>query len=252
MPRKPDRSRGRVLTVSVVLGLGAAALVSWRVMASGPPAEQTDAGSASPWAAAPSLAGSAADRGAGATMVALPAAPSRDAAATPFAAGSAPFDLPPTSAGGGQGAGVFRTEADGRLQVDQAMRERMEALLALHGDDPARMAAELAALPPAAAAKARELMAQFASYQQAQRAAFPPGDAPLVPEEGLAQLSALQAMRASHFGADEARRMYAQDDAVSRRLLELMAEDHSTTRSMAEKAMRAQARFDSERGGVKP
>ena len=81
---------------------------------------------------------------------------------------------------------------------------------------------------------------------------FPPGRAPLVPEEGLAQLQAMQALRASHFGADAARQMFAQDDAVARRILELMREDTSTTRSMEEKAMRAQVRYDQERGAVPP
>ncbi|PIM52895.1 hypothetical protein CS062_12335 [Roseateles chitinivorans] len=134
------------------------------------------------------------------------------------------------------------------------MRLRAEALLALHEGDAlaARLDAELAGLPPAAAARARELVAQFEAYQTAQAAAFPPGRAPLVPEEGLAQLQAMQALRASHFGADAARQMFAQDDAVARRILELMREDTSTTRSMEEKAMRAQVRYDLERGAVPP
>ena len=41
-------------------------------------------------------------------------------------------------------------------------------------------------------------------------------------------------------------------DAVARRILELMREDTSTARSMEEKAMRAQVRYDQERGAVPP
>jgi len=112
--------------------------------------------------------------------------------------------------------------------------------------------AELAGLPAAAAARARELIGQYQAYQDAQRQSFPPGQAPLMPEEGLAQLDALQALRATYLGAENARAMFAQDDAVARRLLELMREDTSTSLSMAEKAVRAQARYDSERNRVQP
>ncbi len=74
--------------------------------------------------------------------------------------------------------------------------------------------------------RARELVAQFEAYQTAQAAAFPPGQAPLVPEEGLAQLRTMQALRAAHFGAEAAQQMFAQDDAVARRILELHARGH--------------------------
>ena len=134
------------------------------------------------------------------------------------------------------------------------MRLRAEALLALNEGEAltARVDAELAGLPAPAAARARELVAQFEAYQTAQAAAFPPGQALQVPEEGLAQLKTMQALRAAHFGAEAAQQMFAQDDAVARRILELMREDTSTARSMEEKAMRAQVRYDQERGAVPP
>ena len=147
-------------------------------------------------------------------------------------------------------AGAFRTDAQGRLVVDAALRLRAEELLALHdGADLAnRLDAELAALPPAAAVRARDLVSRLDGYQAALRAAFPPGEAPLVPEEGLAQLDAMQALRVSHFGADAAQRMFGEDHAVARRLLQLMRDETDASLSMAQKAMRAQARYDLERG----
>jgi lipase chaperone LimK len=72
-----------------------------------------------------------------------------------------------------------------------------------------------------------------------------------VPEEGLAQLNAMQALRVSHLGAEAARQLYGEDDAVARRLLELMRDETDTSLSMEQKAMRAQARYDLERGAVR-
>lgn len=153
-----------------------------------------------------------------------------------------------------RGDGVFRTNEQGALVLDAGTRHRLEALLALNAGDvlERKVDAELATLPAGAAARARELVAQFEAFDQAQRAAYPPGQAPLVPQEGLAQLAGLQALRASHFGAEAARQMFGQDDAVARRLLELMSADASTVLGMEEKAVRAQARFDVERSAVRP
>ncbi|KQW51896.1 hypothetical protein ASD88_04625 [Pelomonas sp. Root662] len=166
---------------------------------------------------------------------------------------------PPAPAAGlaaatpGASQGAFRVDAHGRLVQDQLLRLRIEELLALHegADRTARLDAELAGLPAPAAARARELLARMDDYQAAQRAAFPPDEAPLVPEEGLAQLTTLQALRTSHFGAEAGRQLYAEDDAVARRLLELMRDETTASLSMEQKAMRAQARFDVERGAVR-
>lgn len=207
--------------------LGALAFVGWqRPEPSDAPAEP--AAASFPWAATPvsrQTAGSAATASAATAPVVTAAA------------------APPS-------AGAFRTDAQGKLVVDSALRLRAEELLALHeGPDlAARLDAELATLPPAAAVRARDLVTRLDGYQAAQRAAFPPGEAPLVPEEGLAQLDAMQALRVSHFGAEAAQRLFGEDDAVARRLLQLMRDETDASLSMEQKAMRAQARYDLERG----
>jgi hypothetical protein len=242
MSHTSDRKRGRRVALALATGLGAVALLAWLAAGAHAPAVAEDP-KAFPW--------------------------SRSAAASatvdaPTASARVPLDM--STAGAlvprslavpgleGTPQRVFRTDARGRLVVDQPMRLRAESLLALNEGDAlaARVDAELADLPAPAAARARELVAQFEAYQTAQAAAFPPGQAPLVPEEGLAQLQTMQALRAAHFGAEAARDMFAQDDAVARRILELMREDTSTARSMEEKAMRAQVRYDQERGAVPP
>jgi lipase chaperone LimK len=221
------KRRWPLMAVAGACLLGALAFVGWqRPEPSDAPAEP--AGASFPWAATPvprQTAGSAATASAATAPVVTAAA------------------APPS-------AGAFRTDAQGELVVDSALRLRAEELLALHeGPDlAARLDAELATLPPAAAVRARDLVTRLDGYQAAQRAAFPPGEAPLVPEEGLAQLDAMQALRVSHFGAEAAQRLFGEDDAVARRLLQLMRDETDASLSMEQKAMRAQARYDLERG----
>lgn len=199
----------------------------------------------------------------------MPAAPPRAAPpgmapAAPAAAPAPPVPLPPpaTAAAAGPrldpetlalrpaGRPMFRADGQGRLVHDEHTRLQVERLLALHEPGEARRLAEAeaeaAGLPAAAAAQARELVERFEAFQLAQRQTFAPGVAPQVPEEGLAQLQALQAMRASHFGAEAAQAMFGRDDAVTRRLLELMQQETDTRLSMEARAMRAQARYDQE------
>jgi hypothetical protein len=149
---------------------------------------------------------------------------------------------------------AFRADAQGRLVHDEALRVQVEKLLALHEPDEARrlLEAETAGLPAPAVAQARELLERFEAWQQAQRQAFAPGVAPLVPEEALAQLQTLQALRASHFGTAAAQAMFGEEDAVTRRLLQLMQQETDTRLSMEERAMRAQVRYDQERAARGP
>lgn len=228
MHRLSSRARRWLAVLGGTAAVSTVAVLAWRPAPREPmpPAEV-----AFPWSSTP-------------REVEAPAPPSHAAVAAPT----------PVVAPVLRGDGVFRTDAQGALVLDAGTRHRLEALLALNAGDALerKLDAELAGLPAGAAARARELVAQFEAFDLAQRAAYPPGQAPLVPQEGLAQLAGLQALRASHFGADAAQRMFGQDDAVARRLLELMSTDPSTVLGMEEKAVRAQARFDVERGAVRP
>ncbi len=248
MSHKPVQTSGRRFGAVIAVGLGVVVLLAGIVLAWRSPAADAEPQpvAAFPWSQAgvsPPIASAGSGPSNDPSLAATGAAITDPVALTQIA---------PT--GAGRGTGVFRFNEAGQLVVDQATRVRVEALLALNEGQAltSRIDAELATLPAPAAAGARELLTRFEAYQTAQREAFPPSQAPLVPEEGLAQLDALQALRAAHFGADAAKRLYAEDDAVSRRLLELMRDDTSTALSMQEKAMRAQARFDLERGAVRP
>lgn len=191
----------------------------------------------------PGYAGQASPSGTAAPPAAPQAPPLPATAALPPGAGAS---------GARSATGIFESDDQGRLVVDERMRLAVERLVGMHPADalPALVESEVRGLPPAAAQAARELALRFDEYQAAQRAAFTPGQAPLVPQEGLAELDALVALRTSYFGADAARRMFGADEAVARRLLQLMAEDQATNLSMEQKAQRAQLRYDRERGAV--
>lgn len=159
----------------------------------------------------------------------------------------APEAAPPVAQASKEG--LFKLDATGQLALDERTRLGVESLVALTAPEQMHTALEshVQGLPPEAAAAAREFVSQYVGYVDAQRSTYPPGRAPLVPEEGLAELAGLQALRESYFGREAAQRMYGEEDAVARRLLELMREDPVPDAPMEIKAMRAQARYDAER-----
>lgn len=119
-------------------------------------------------------------------------------------------------------ARVFAADAEGRLVVDQRTRLALEAQVAQPPEEQAaaRVEPELRLLPPAAAADARDLLRRYIAYAEVVRVRFPRPLAPLSAEQQLAELSALSSLRIAHFGADDARRMFGDEEALSRRLLE--------------------------------
>jgi hypothetical protein len=75
-------------------------------------------------------------------------------------------------------------------------------------------------------------------------------DAPLVPQEALAELDGLHALRVSYFGREGAQSLFGQEEATARQLLEWMRDDTTPGLSMEQRAMRAQARYDAMRAST--
>ncbi|HET9447330.1 MAG TPA: lipase secretion chaperone [Steroidobacteraceae bacterium] len=119
---------------------------------------------------------------------------------------------------------TFRSNASGRLVLDEHTRLNMEALFARTDRDRLADAKQQAIepLPPAAAAQAAELLEQYDNYQQAQKQAYPPGVAPPTEEAALAELDGLHALREAHFGPVVARALYGEEEALSRQLIQQM------------------------------
>jgi lipase chaperone LimK len=142
---------------------------------------------------------------------------------------------------------TFRVNASGRLVLDEQTRLNMEALFAR--SERAQLAEAkqqaLEPLPAAASLQAAELLEHYDNYQQAQRQAYPPGVAPSTEEAALAELDGLHALRVAHFGQVVARALYGEEEAVSRKLVELMRLEKDQSLTMEEKALRAQQLRDS-------
>jgi hypothetical protein len=119
---------------------------------------------------------------------------------------------------------TFRSNAAGRLVLDEHTRLNMEALFARTDRDRLAEAKQQAIdpLPAAAAAQAAELLEQYDNYQQAQKQAYPPGVAPPTAEAALAELDGLHALREAHFGPVVARALYGAEESLSRQLIEQM------------------------------
>jgi lipase chaperone LimK len=137
---------------------------------------------------------------------------------------------------------TFHIVASGRLLIDEETRLNMEALFARtdrdHLEEAKAQAVEL--LPAAARMQAMELLEHYDNYQQAQKQAYPPGVAPATEEAALAELDGLHALRVAHFGPVIARALYGEEEALSRKLVELMRVEKDQSLTMEEKAERAQ------------
>jgi hypothetical protein len=146
---------------------------------------------------------------------------------------------------------AFRIDGKGRLVLDERTRLAVEKLVGLNGPEslPALVGEQTSGLPAEAAAQARDLVERYGAYESARRATFEPGTAPMVPEEGLAELAATRALRASYFGQDAAQRLFGAEEAVSKRLLEMMRDDRAANLTIEQKAIRAQARYSLENPG---
>lgn len=190
---------------------------------------------------------------------AAPTPPAAAAAVVPALAGAAP----PAGAAQAATAGpapqadvapasgkTFAVDASGRLVRNEQTRLGVEALVALTPPEQLRAAAQAQVqdLPAAAAAEALDLVERYNAYQAAQKLSFPPGEAPLVPQQALAELEGLHALRVSYFGPEGAKSLFGQEEATARQLLEWMRDDTTPGLSMEQRAMRAQARYDAMRG----
>ncbi len=133
--------------------------------------------------------------------------------------------------------------------MDERTRLALEGVLGTTPADrlPGALDAEVARLAPAAESEARELAQRYVAYQAAQRAEFPPGNVPNGPQAGLSELAALSRLRESYFGQDAARGMFGSEEAMARRLLQLMQEETAPGLDKEEIIMRAQTRLEEER-----
>jgi len=138
---------------------------------------------------------------------------------------------------------TFHVDVAGNLMLDEQTRLNIEALVAQtesrEWDEALREQTEQ--LPPGAAKLAEELIAKFASYQQAQRQDYPPDDAPVTLEDAERQLEGLHALREAHFGPEVARKFYGNEEIIAREMIEVMRVENDHGLTSEEKTERARA-----------
>src|SRR5262245_25503536 len=156
-----------------------------------------------------------------------------DAPATPSAASQpAVLPLPPPAPSesvtdGGEDPSVirFRVDAKGRIVTNEKARLDLEKLYALYGPAERQKKLEEVSqdLPPAAARQLAELLEQYKNYQEAQYQNFPPGREMVSPEQGLAEMDGMHALRVQYFGAEVTDGFFGEEEKIQRELLRLMA-----------------------------
>ena len=137
---------------------------------------------------------------------------------------------------------VFAADSRGKLVLNADTHANLEKLLL--EEDPATLAANLdkaaKALPPQAAAELKVLSGQFQQYAKALTHTIPPETAPETEPERLKLLDSLHTLRVSYLGAEAAQAMFGEEEAMTRKLIGLMAAQDDPNLTSEQKAERAQ------------
>lgn len=137
---------------------------------------------------------------------------------------------------------LFAADSRGKLVLDADTHANLEKLLL--EENPAALLANLdkasKALPPQAAAELKVLAGQFQQYAKALTHTIPPETAPETEPERLKLLDSLHALRVSYLGAEAAQAMFGQEEAMTRKLIGLMAAQDDPNLTPEQKAERAQ------------
>lgn len=137
---------------------------------------------------------------------------------------------------------VFAADSRGKLVLNADTHANLEKLLL--EENPQTLAANLdkaaQALPPQAAAELKVLSGQFQQYARALTHTIPPETAPETEPERLKLLDSLHTLRVSYLGAEAAQAMFGEEEAMTRKLIGLMAAQDDPNLTSEQKAERAQ------------
>ncbi|HWW71681.1 MAG TPA: lipase secretion chaperone [Duganella sp.] len=137
---------------------------------------------------------------------------------------------------------VFAADSRGKLVLNADTHANLEKLLL--EENPETLAANLdkaaKVLPTQAAAELKVLSGQFQQYAKALTHTIPPETAPETEPERLKMLDSLHALRVSYLGAEAAQAMFGEEEAMTRKLIALMAAQDDPNLTPEQKAERAQ------------
>lgn len=142
---------------------------------------------------------------------------------------------------------AFAADSRGKLVLNADTHANLEKLLL--EENPVALAANLdkaaQTLPPEAAAQLKVLSGQFQQYAKALTHTIPPETAPETEPERLKLLDNLHALRVSYLGAEAAQAMFGEEEAMTRKLIGLMAAQDDPNLTSEQKAERAQQMMSS-------
>jgi hypothetical protein len=137
---------------------------------------------------------------------------------------------------------VFAADSRGKLVLNADTHANLEKLLL--EENPEAMLANLdktsKSLPPQAAAELKVLAGQFQQYTKALTHTIPPETAPETEPEQLKLLDSLHSLRATYLGAEAAQAMFGEEEAMTRKLIGMMAAQKDPNLTPEQKAERAQ------------
>jgi hypothetical protein len=137
---------------------------------------------------------------------------------------------------------LFAADGRGKLVLNADTHANLEKLLL--EENPEAMLANLdkasRTLPPQAAAELKVLTGQFQQYAKALTHTIPPETAPETQPEQLKLLDSLHSLRVSYLGAEAAQAMFGEEEAMTRQLIGLMAEQNDPNLTSEQKVDRAQ------------
>lgn len=137
---------------------------------------------------------------------------------------------------------VFAADSRGKLVLNADTHANLEKLLL--EENPDAMLANLdktsKSLPPQAAAELKVLAGQFQQYTKALTHTIPPETAPETEPEQLKMLDSLHSLRATYLGAEAAQAMFGEEEAMTRKLIGMMAAQKDPNLTPEQKAERAQ------------
>ncbi|WP_158622796.1 lipase secretion chaperone [Aquabacterium soli] len=143
----------------------------------------------------------------------------------------------------------FKADAQGQLVINATTLRTLEQVTAFNGTQELASAAADAAtgLPEQARQQAVELARKYERYEAALHQAVSPSLEAGSVDEMAAQFQAMRALRQEQFGEAMARGLFADQEAITGRLIQLMQGDAEPHASLEDKAARAQARLSAER-----
>ena len=146
----------------------------------------------------------------------------------------------------------FKVDAQGHLVLNATTLRTLEQVTAFNGPQELTGAAADAAngLPDQARQRAVELARQYERYEAALRQTVNPTMEAGSVDDMAAQFQAMKALRQEQFGEQVARGLFADQEAITERLIQLMQSDGEPQASLEDKAARAQARLSAERAAT--